>query len=77
MDVAPLVLHRLGLPVPDDMAGRLPVEIFEAEELERRPPQRAATAPPTEPAHDPADLELDPDEQASVIQRLRALGYVE
>ena len=29
VDVAPLLLHRLGLPVPDDMAGSVPVEIFE------------------------------------------------
>ena len=29
VDVAPLVLHQLGLPVPEDMAGRVPVEIFE------------------------------------------------
>jgi predicted AlkP superfamily phosphohydrolase/phosphomutase len=78
VDVAPLVLHRLGLPVPDDMAGRVPVEILEPDELERRPPRRAATrAPRPSPAPDPADLALDPDEQANVLQRLRALGYVE
>jgi predicted AlkP superfamily phosphohydrolase/phosphomutase len=77
VDVAPLVLHRLGLPVPDDMAGRVPIEIFEAAELEGRPPRRAATDPWTEPEPEPADLELDPDEEAAVLQRLRALGYVE
>jgi predicted AlkP superfamily phosphohydrolase/phosphomutase len=77
VDVAPLVLHRLGLPVPDDMAGRVPIEIFEAGELERRPPRRGDKPPWTEPGDEPADLELDPDEQAAVLKRLRALGYVE
>jgi predicted AlkP superfamily phosphohydrolase/phosphomutase len=78
VDVAPLILHRLGLPVPDDMSGRVPVEILEPQELDAHPPQRApAAAPPRAPDPEPADLELDPDEQASLLQRLRALGYVE
>ena len=77
VDVAPLILHRLGLEVPDDMAGRLPAEIFRPEELERRPLRRSAARSWTASERDSADLELDPDEQAAVLQRLRALGYVE
>lgn len=77
VDVAPLILHRLGLPVPDDMAGRLPAEIFRPEELERRPLRRSAAQSWTASDPEPDDLELDPDEQAAVLQRLRALGYVE
>ncbi|MGP0050350.1 MAG: alkaline phosphatase family protein, partial [Solirubrobacteraceae bacterium] len=77
VDVAPLVLHRLGLGVPDDMAGRLPVEILEPEELSRRPPRTVAAAPAPAPAAMPANLELQPEEQAAVMERLRALGYVE
>lgn len=76
VDIAPLVLHQLGLPVPEDMAGRLPVEIFDAEELQRRPPRRAP-ASPAAPAVGPAGVELEPEEEASVMERLRALGYVE
>jgi predicted AlkP superfamily phosphohydrolase/phosphomutase len=77
VDVAPLILHRLGLPVPDDMAGRLPVEIFRPEELERRPLRRSAAQSWTASEPEASDLELDPDEQAAVLRRLRALGYVE
>jgi predicted AlkP superfamily phosphohydrolase/phosphomutase len=76
VDVAPLVLHRLGLPVPDDMAGRVPTRIFEADELRQRPPRRAPAAAPAATAGSPG-LELDAEEEASVLQRLRALGYVE
>jgi predicted AlkP superfamily phosphohydrolase/phosphomutase len=77
VDVAPLLLHRLGLPIPDDLDGRLPLEVFEPEELERRPPERAAAAAWAGPAEEPGSLELDPDEEAAVLERLRALGYVE
>jgi hypothetical protein len=77
VDVAPLVLHRLGLPLPDDLEGRLPLELLEPEELERRPPRRAAATSWDAPSEEPGGLELDPDEEAAVLERLRALGYVE
>jgi predicted AlkP superfamily phosphohydrolase/phosphomutase len=77
VDVAPFILHRLGLPVPEDMAGRLPVELLEPEELERRPPRSSAPSSWTESEPEHADLDLDPDEQAALMKRLRALGYVE
>ncbi len=78
VDIAPLLLHRLGLPVPDDVAGRVPVEVLEDAELAARPPRTApAGAPVAAAAVPPGSLELDPDEQAGVMQRLKALGYVE
>jgi predicted AlkP superfamily phosphohydrolase/phosphomutase len=77
VDVAPLLLHQLGLPFPDDMSGRVPIEIFRPDELERRPPRSTATTPFSAERQEAADLELDPDEQSEVLERLRALGYVE
>ncbi len=78
VDVAPLVLHRLGLPVPDDVAGRVPTEVLEEAELAARPPRTVpAGAPAAMAPVAPADLELDADEQAGLTQRLKALGYVE
>jgi predicted AlkP superfamily phosphohydrolase/phosphomutase len=78
VDVAPLLLHRLGLPVPDDMSGSVPEAIFEPAELERRPvvraPAPAAAIGVPSPA---AKVEFEPEEQAAVMERLRALGYVE
>jgi len=75
VDVAPLLLHSVGLPVPEDMAGSVPEAIFEPGELERRPVRRAAPSPA--PAAAPAPVEFAPEEQAAVMERLRALGYVE
>ena len=77
VDVAPLVLHRLGLAVPDDMDGRVPTEILEAGELERRPPRFVPASGSSLPEHRPSELELDAGEQAEVLERLRSLGYVE
>jgi predicted AlkP superfamily phosphohydrolase/phosphomutase len=78
VDVAPLILHSLDLPVPDDMEGRLPAEILEPGELERRPLRRVeAREPPAPVTMAGAGGERDPDEQAAVMARLRALGYVE
>ncbi|MGA9859726.1 MAG: alkaline phosphatase family protein [Solirubrobacteraceae bacterium] len=78
LDVAPLILHRLGLPIPDDVAGRVPGEVLEPGELLRNPPKTipAAAAPPPPADLDPG-LELDAEEQANLMERLRALGYVE
>jgi predicted AlkP superfamily phosphohydrolase/phosphomutase len=78
VDVAPLILYRLGLGVPDDMAGRVPTSILEPEELQRRPPQivDAPDAPVAAPVA-PALTQLEPQEQAALMDRLRALGYVE
>jgi predicted AlkP superfamily phosphohydrolase/phosphomutase len=78
VDVAPLLLHQIGLPVPEDMAGTVPQAIFEPGELERRPVRHAAAGPQPELVSSPAaDIELAPEEQAALMERLRALGYVE
>ena len=68
VDVAPLILHRLGLPVPDDMAGRLPGRASSSpRSWSGRPPRCQRRARATESDPEPADVELDPDEQAAVL----------
>jgi predicted AlkP superfamily phosphohydrolase/phosphomutase len=81
MDVAPLVLHSLGVPVPDDLDGRLPVEAFEPGALLERP-LRTFTAEPSgknspTPMPEIAPVAYDAEDEAVVLQRLRALGYIE
>ncbi len=75
LDIAPLIMHRLGLPIPADMSGRLPREAYEPEELRRDPPRHGQPTPQA-PTRMPAP-ELAPEEQTAVMNRLRALGYVE
>jgi predicted AlkP superfamily phosphohydrolase/phosphomutase len=78
VDIAPLLLHQLDLPVPEDMAGRLPASIFEREALAAHPVRLAPASPEPEALVGVADaFELEPEEQAALVERLRALGYVE
>ena len=79
VDVAPLLLHQLGLPVPDDMAGQRARVDLRARRA--RAPTRPRT-PPRAPRRSrssslAANVELEPEEQAALMERLRALGYVE
>ncbi|MBI3824886.1 MAG: alkaline phosphatase family protein [Candidatus Rokubacteria bacterium] len=73
MDIAPTILHVLGLPVPDDMDGRVVTEMLEAHALDERPVTYAAAA--AGPVRD--ELELSEADQAAVLERLRGLGYID
>jgi predicted AlkP superfamily phosphohydrolase/phosphomutase len=81
LDVAPFLLHRLGVPIPEDMSGRLPVDAFESGELRLWPPRVAAVRPTTAPdaADEPVTPEVayEPEEEQLVLKRLAALGYLE
>jgi predicted AlkP superfamily phosphohydrolase/phosphomutase len=79
LDVAPVVLHSLGLPVLEEMQGRVPSDLYESAVLKSRPVTRVGSSNAT--AVKPADDALAPvmsreDEQA-VMERLRELGYIE
>src|SRR5262249_16625857 len=74
IDLAPTLLHMLGVSVPDDMDGRVLTEIF-------------TTAPQPAPAWQrPAPAQLVPkitcdsysaEDEEKIGQRLRSLGYIE
>jgi hypothetical protein len=73
VDVAPTVLHALGVPVSRELAGRALIELFSAEFAQRYPVRSVDTygvpAPKQAPrGGDPLDQEM--------IDRLRSLGYV-
>ena len=80
LDIAPTLLYRLGLPVPEDLEGRVPEEVFEADALRRKPvevgvaTEGKAPVPVPEQAAAPTFGEA---EEAAVLQRLQELGYVE
>jgi predicted AlkP superfamily phosphohydrolase/phosphomutase len=78
VDVAPFVLHSLGLPVPADVAGQVPVEAFDPEALRLRPPRTSAPRSSNGPAGPArAVAVLNDEEESTMLRRLQALGYVE
>ena len=74
LDVAPILLYALGLPVPEDLEGRVRMELFEPAFARAHPVVMGEPTEPPEvfPAH-PAERE----EEEQVLARLKALGYLE
>jgi predicted AlkP superfamily phosphohydrolase/phosphomutase len=77
LDIAPTVLYSLGVPLPEDLQGRVPREIFQEGVLEKQPVRKvAAHAAETQAAnHAPVSAEMEDEE--TVLDRLRELGYIE
>jgi len=79
LNVAPLLLYSLGLPVPEDMEGRVPTEVFEPPLLKRRPILVSGHSKSVAPAKEKKSVEVlyDAEAEAAVAARLRDLGYIE
>jgi arylsulfatase A-like enzyme len=76
LDIAPTVLHLLGVPVPDDMDGRVLTELLEPASLSPVL-ERALAAVHTNGTHSTAnDSSYSPEEDAAIQQRLADLGYL-
>jgi hypothetical protein len=77
IDVAPTVLYLMGLPIPEDMDGRVLCEALDPEFVGtnevhfRAADERSAAAQETE------DAGFSEEEEALVAKRLQALGYIE
>jgi predicted AlkP superfamily phosphohydrolase/phosphomutase len=74
VDVAPLMVYQLDLPIPESLEGRLVTEALEAHVLSVRPPRHEAA---TVAVASVGDVALDAEAEAEILDRLRALGYVE
>ncbi len=79
VDIAPLLAYSLGLPIPSDFEGMVPVGIFIEDFLRVHPvtigePTRPVAAYPSVTQ---TPLDLTADDEAAILSRLKALGYVE
>jgi hypothetical protein len=74
LDVAALLFHLSGQPVPDDLEGRVPERLLDPARLAERPVRivPAVELPGLPP--EPAGAAVD---DAVLMERLRALGYVQ
>ena len=77
LDIAPTVLYSLGLPLPEELQGRMPEEIYQDAFVKQNPVRKVAgisgTGSPTSNAPVPGELE----DEETVLERLRELGYIE
>jgi predicted AlkP superfamily phosphohydrolase/phosphomutase len=71
MDLAPTVLYECGVPVPDDMDGRILTEIFDEEYVRANPPQMAKSEDSGE-----SEYNYSGEEEKEVQKRLKDLGYL-
>jgi arylsulfatase A-like enzyme len=81
LDIAPTVLHLLGIPVPGDMDGRVLAEILDPSlSPVDLPVSAAALAPAAAHAHaataTPGDSVYTAEEDAEIQRRLEDLGYL-
>jgi predicted AlkP superfamily phosphohydrolase/phosphomutase len=78
IDVAPTLLHSLNLPIPAHLEGRVVTECYNEDLLNTLP---VVYDESTRPSGGTAGLEdsvpWPDDEQESVLNRLRELGYIE
>jgi predicted AlkP superfamily phosphohydrolase/phosphomutase len=73
IDVAPTILYALGLPVPEDMDGRVLTEVFTQEHLAANPVRRG----PSSIAQPLVERHRDEQTDTVIAERLRALGYLD
>ena len=75
LDVAPAMLHSLGVSIPEDYEGQVPGQIWREEVLAARPVAFMVAEPEQEyqasslPEMDEADMDL-------IVKRLKGLGYL-
>jgi hypothetical protein len=74
LDVAPLLLHLAGLPVPDDLEGAVPERLLAPAWSQAHPLRHVPAAELPGLPDEPAEAAVD---DAVLIERLRAVGYVE
>lgn len=79
VDVAPTILHLLGVPVPADMDGQALVRIFDADPALAKVEIGAATvgAATNGAADNGSNGEYTPEDTKVIAERLRALGYID
>ncbi len=74
IDLAPTILYRMGLPIPDGMDGQILAELFEEEFLESNAPVMATTS--EDAVQDLRHGEQAEDEEI-ILGRLRGMGYID
>lgn len=76
LDIAPTVLHSLGLGIPSDLEGCVPESVYREEWLQRFPVEVSGKTIARESTGE-SSSGMDEEEEEAVMERLRELGYIE
>lgn len=74
VDIAPTILYNLGIPVPEDLEGRVLEPIFTPEHLRANVFGRSG---PTVVDTAPVSDDESPRDDSAILEKLKALGYIE
>jgi predicted AlkP superfamily phosphohydrolase/phosphomutase len=79
LDVAPIILHSLGLPVLEEMQGRVPSDLYQADAMRAHPVTLAkgVSSNGAKPADNTEPAVMSQEDEQVVMERLRELGYIE
>ncbi|HZZ72901.1 MAG TPA: alkaline phosphatase family protein [Pirellulales bacterium] len=83
LDVAGLLVHSVGLPIPAEYEGEFPARLFDPQYLAEHPPRFGALADredemaPAVVLDDADSGGMDPEDELALTHRLRSLGYIE
>jgi predicted AlkP superfamily phosphohydrolase/phosphomutase len=72
VDVAPTILHMMGLPVPEEMDGKVLIDLFKDAYVARHQVERVSS----DDGEDKEKREYSPEEEEIISERLRQLGYL-
>lgn len=73
IDVAPTILHLMGLPVPEEMDGRVLVELLASDRYAQVP---GVVAIERSSAGEAIDEKWTAEDEAEILRRLQDLGYL-
>ena len=76
VDIAPTAIYALGLPVPDDMDGKVLTELFDEAHLRAHPIRSVKSETTSSPGPSDGQDYAEQDED-TIRERLRGLGYLE
>ena len=77
MDIPGMLMYSLGLPVPEDFEGGFPMQVFLPRTLLDTPLTVQGVTIPPEPFFEQASTKISDAEEEQMLDRLRALGYIE
>jgi predicted AlkP superfamily phosphohydrolase/phosphomutase len=76
-DVAPIILYSLGRPIPTDMDGRVPDDLFESGRIKTNQPQfKESDSVPRDVTRETDEPAYSEEEEELIKKRLEDLGYL-